>query len=766
MMEQAEVIAALGPTNTGKTHRAILALCEHESGMIGLPLRLLAREVFERVVKIKGADQVALITGEEKVVPPKARYWISTVEAMPTDLLVDFVAIDEIQLCAHPERGHIFTDRLLRARGRKETWLMGADSMASLIKELVPRAKFRRFPRLSALRSEGGYTLGSLPKRSAVVAFSAEKVYEIAEKLRARRGGAAIVFGGLSPRARNAQVELYESGEVDYLVATDAIGMGLNLDIERVAFSEWSKFDGQRRRRLDIAELAQIAGRAGRFQRNGFFGAFGALNRLDGKDEWAIENHRFPAIRSLSYRNSDLDYASAESLLDSLYLPAPHRCLRLHGDAEDVQSLKWLLLQEAVKERTFNSDALRLLFEVCQIPAYGRTLPEEHWRLLKKLFIELRDHGQISEEWIQSRVERVLRHGGDIESLTAKIAAIRTWTYVSARGGWVNNERFWQEKTRQVEDQLSDALHQALLERFVSRRNRPKAMMGGKNSGSAHDWSGKLHELRARMLPEGEPNDSQLALKMSQSSPEDVKLEDGHFTFQEHRVGILRRGRSIWSPEVRLLLPPGAEQPGLAERVLRRVVRARLEALELREESDASSQLRGVVYQLNTGLGIARFESLHLLLQKMPSQEKKWLKSQGVYCGHRYVFLRPAFEKVGLALRYALVGAFFSRIDLSYLDESDCGGKLALQKADNLSAKVWEAAGYIYFPLRQFSGVVMRIDWWELLMKLPRAERIEALADELKIDRSILARMASSFFSPSLRSRGRRQNRRRTAKSS
>ena len=465
------ITALLGPTNTGKTHLAVQRMLGHRTGMIGLPLRLLAREVYDRVVQAKGEDQVALVTGEEKRVPPGARYWVCTVESMPVDKPVAFLAVDEIQLAADPARGHVFTDRLLHARGAAETWFLGADTMAPMLARLVPTAVVRTQPRLSRLSYAGSRKLIALPRRSAVVAFSAREVYAIADRLRARHGGAAVVMGALSPRTRNAQVELFQSGGVHHLVATDAIGMGLNMDVHHVALAGAGKFDGRSYRDLGADELAQIAGRAGRWRRDGTFGETAGLEPLDPELVDAITRHRFAPIRHVYWRAHERDVSSGEALLASLQeAPTRHGLIGVR-DAPDEAVLSRMLQIPEVTRRLTGPDQVRRLWEVCGIPDFGHVLPEHHAQLLAQIFAFISDgHGVLPEAWVARHVARLDRTDGDIATLMARIAAIRTWTFLANRGTWLEDAAAWRGRTRAIEDGISDALHIQLTARFVDRR--------------------------------------------------------------------------------------------------------------------------------------------------------------------------------------------------------------------------------------------------------------------------------------------------------
>jgi len=478
----APVRAILGPTNTGKTHLAIERMCGHSSGVIGFPLRLLAREVYDRVVAMKGEKQVALLTGEERIVPAQARYFLCTAESMPVqggdshhegELQRDFAfaAIDEAQLGIDPERGHVFTDRMLRARGREETLILGSDTLRPIIRELLPEAEIVRRPRFSTLRYAGSVKLSRLPPRSAVVAFSAEQVYALAEMLRRFRGGAAVVMGALSPATRNAQVAMFQRGEVDYLVATDAIGMGLNMDVAHVAFAGLEKFDGRRDRRLSISEMAQIAGRAGRHQKDGSFGTLGLSEDSGGFTEEevaAIEEHRFRPLDFVHWRNAELDFTDVRALIASLEAKSDDPLLRAAPEAIDLAVLKQIAEDPAIVAR--KGAQARRLWSVCGLPDFRKVGPMHHARMVRRLFSYVGEGGHIPHEWFAAEVARLDNMSGDIEALADRLAGIRSWAYIAHRADWLQEPAKWAARTQEVEARLSDALHERLTQRFVDRR--------------------------------------------------------------------------------------------------------------------------------------------------------------------------------------------------------------------------------------------------------------------------------------------------------
>jgi len=465
------VVAVLGPTNTGKTHLAVERMLGHASGMIGLPLRLLAREIYDRIVKRRGVSAVALVTGEEKIVPPRAHYFVCTVEAMPLERSVEFLAIDEIQLVADPERGHVFTQRLLHARGRFETMFLGAGTMAPLIRALVQDVEIVQRERLSTLSYAGSKKLTRLPARSAIVAFSTEQVYAIAELIRRQRGGAAVVMGSLSPRTRNAQVELFQSGEVDFLVATDAIGMGLNMEVDHVAFAGLRKFDGRRTRWLHAHEIGQIAGRAGRHLRDGTFGVTGEALELDQDLVEQVVEHRFDPVEGAEWRNARLDFDTLPDLLRSLVVTPGVRALNLTRPALDETLLRRLIKDEDLARVGRSRGAIMRLWEACQLPDFQKTTLDEHGRLSKEIFQALTGkRGRLVEDWFAPRFAELDRDDGQIDQLSARLAGVRTLSYIANRPDWLDQAQGWRDRTKALEERLSDVLHERLTARFVDRR--------------------------------------------------------------------------------------------------------------------------------------------------------------------------------------------------------------------------------------------------------------------------------------------------------
>ena len=577
------IMAILGPTNTGKTYLAVERMLGHQSGMIGFPLRLLARENYDRVVKLVGKTRVALITGEEKIIPKAPRYFFCTVESMPISRLVDFMAIDEIQLCADPERGHVFTDRLLNARGQLETMFLGALSIKSVLKLLIPKIKFTERPRFSKLSYNGIKKLNRIAKRSAVVAFSANDVYSIAEKIRSNSGGTAVVLGALSPRTRNLQVEMYQSGEVDYLVATDAIGMGLNMDIDHVAFSSLQKFDGIRLRSLRADEIGQIAGRAGRHLHDGSFGTLNETSALAPETIEAIENHLFKRISSIWWRNKDLEFKSVKSLLKSLDSSPPSPVLRKIRQTEDHTVLRQLSSDPEILRLASNPDLVRVLWDVCQIPDYRKTMLDAHVRLLARIYCYLASSDiLLPTDWVAKQLVHLERVDGDIDTLMARIAHTRTWTFISHRADWLEDAPHWQQRARAIEDSLSDALHDRLTKRFVDRRNLVLVRSRNKDQLNAEidednsvfvegTYLGKLTGLKFIPDLSASMEDRRLMTNAAQKflqqeiqrrvqeiekaeNAEFVLNNDGNFFWNDSKIGRLIKGNTILFPKVLVVM--------------------------------------------------------------------------------------------------------------------------------------------------------------------------------------------------------------------
>ena len=695
------VVAVLGPTNTGKTHFAVERMLAHRSGMIGFPLRLLAREIYDRIVAIKGRAACALITGEEKLGGEDAAYRVCTVEAMPMQRQVAFLAIDEIQLAADHERGHVFTDRLLHARGTEETMFLGSDTIRPILRRLVPEAEVISRPRFSILSYAGDSKLHRLPRRSAVVAFSAAEVYSLAEVIRRQKGGAAVVLGALSPRTRNAQVAMYQAGEVEHLVATDAIGMGLNMDVAHVAFAQLSKFDGTEHRRLRAPEMAQIAGRAGRHMANGTFGATNGCEPFEPREIEAIEGHTFPPLKSLRWRNSELDFADVEALSASLD-QAPHLdCLVKVRDAIDHRSLIFLSRRDEIRHAASSEERVRLLWQVCQIPDFRKTLTDAHLHLLATVYKHLTGKkGVLPNDWVGNMIVQLERFDGDIDALVSRIAHVRTWTYMSHRASWLIDAAHWQERAREVEDRLSDALHERLTQRFVDRRT--SALMrslrdrddhaavvdaGGEIAVDGH-VVGRIEGLNLTIVDAGLEADRRLLTAAARRTAlpvlrrragelvaaEDAALtlaEDDTLRWREAIVARLRPGPAVLAPRLQLELDPTLDAV-LHDRVRGRLGRwlqgwigARLGALERLRAAAAGDALtgagRGIAYRLVELQGAMRRAEADSLIHDLVHADRRALARLGVRFGRHHVFVPDLLKPAASEARTRLMRIFHGR---------------------------------------------------------------------------------------------------------
>ncbi len=693
------VRAVLGPTNTGKTHLAVDRMLAYEGGIIGFPLRLLARENYDRMVARKGAARVALITGEEKIAPPGARWFACTVEAMPLDRAEPFVAVDEVQLCADPDRGHIFTDRLLHARGLAETLLLGSDTIAPLLRQLVPGIEIETRPRLSQLTHTGVARLARLPSRSAIVAFSAPEVYAIAEAVRRRRGGCAVVMGRLSPRTRNAQVGLFQAREVDYLVATDAIGMGLNMDVNHVAFAGLSKFDGLRPRPLGAPEIAQIAGRAGRGTRDGTFGTVAGLAPLPPAVIEQVEAHRFQSLSSLTWRNEALDYGSLDRLLASLARPSPSPLLARRGEAADHQVLLALAGDAEIRARARSAPHLRLLWEACRVPDFRKLGDDTHARLCARLFLALSaaPH-RLPADWLGRSLQELDRLDGDIDTLMQRLAGIRVWAYVAARPGWVAAAEDWQARARAIEDALSDALHDRLTARFVDRRaahlirrlnaDQPQALAAITQSGQVLVEGHRVGRLAGfSFIPDDEGSAAQMRQTLLRVARRVLGREirrrvawleaagDGGFRIDlEGRISWLPPGQpdkpDSWAAVARLRPGPSPASPrieAIATEFLQSVDRDRiavriarwlsghlaplLHPLDQVEGATSQGPLRGLAHLLREGLGVVPLARAPDLAPDC----RPFLRRFGIRLGRFACFIPALLKPVPLRLRTILL---------------------------------------------------------------------------------------------------------------
>jgi len=768
MAGASRLVAVLGPTNTGKTHYAIERMLAHRSGIMGFPLRLLAREVYDKIVALRGPSVVALVTGEERIVPPRAQYWICTVEAMPPGMGCDFLAIDEIQLCADPERGHVFTERLLRARGTHETLFLGADTMRGPIAALVPGVEFLRRERMSELVYGGSKKISRMPPRTAIVGFSVDNVYAIAELLKRQKGGAAVVMGALSPRTRNAQVALYQNGEVDYLVATDAIGMGLNLDIDHVAFSATSKFDGRRMRPLAPNELAQIAGRAGRGMSHGSFGVTGDARPLEDEVAEAIMDHRFAPLKKLNWRSSDLQFGTVEALIRSLESSpsaTQSEVLVKAREADDLGALKFLSRDSGIISRTTNAESVRLLWDVCRIPDFRGISHGEHASLIGGIFEYLHGGGVVPDDWLARQIKRIDRTDGDIDTLSKRLAFIRTWTYVSQRKNWLRDESHWRGVTRAVEDRLSDALHERLTQRFVDRRTsvllrrlkQKEALLAEVNDKGEvtveGEFVGRLDGFR--FSPDKSAQGAEAKTLKSASlqalAPQfhlradrfynapDTEIdftEQGGLMWGDAAVGKLVAGADPLSPMVEVFVDESAG-PDVAQKVERRLqhfisrkVQALFEPLlNLQKDEELTGLARGFAFRLVEGLGLLPRHSVMQEVKDLDQDARGALRKHGIRFGQFTIFmpllLKPAPTRLRLVL-WSLANG------LQEFPEAPPPGLVTVPALKDAPKGYDTMSGY-----REAGERMIRIDMLERLADMLRGEDsrggFEAKADMLSI---------------------------------
>ena len=769
------IVAVLGPTNTGKTHYAIERMLAHRSGVIGLPLRLLAREVYDKIVALRGPSVVALVTGEERIVPDRAKYWVCTVEAMPEGMGCDFLAVDEIQLCADPERGHIFTDRLLRARGLHETLFLGAETMRKAIAALVPTADFLYRDRFSELSYSGQKKISRMPARSAIVSFSVDNVYGIAELLRRQKGGAAVVMGALSPRTRNAQVEMYQNGDVDYLVATDAIGMGLNLDVNHVAFSATSKFDGNRMRPLMANELAQIAGRAGRHMNNGTFGVTGEAGPLHDEVLEAITENRFQPLSKLYWRNSKLQFGTTKALIASLETHTDNDWLTRVRESDDLGALKTLVEDVEVQARASDGASVTLLWDVCRIPDFRGISGREHADLLSVIYNYLHEKGQIPQVWLARQINRIDNTQGDIDALSKRLAYIRTWTYVAQRKDWVDDHSHWRNATRAVEDRLSDALHIALTQRFVDRRTsilmrrlkQKESLVADVNKDGEvtveEQFVGRLEGFRFQQDVSGSPDEAKTLRSASlQALTPEFHLRanrmynapDTEFDFTEQgglmwgtsAVGKLIPGPDALKPHVQAFVDVEAG-PEVTEKVTRRLqhfidrkVSTLFEPLlNMQRDETLTGMARGFAFQMIEGLGLLDRADVGEDVKSLDQESRSALRKHGIRFGQFTVFmpllLKPAPTRLRLLLWSLASG-------LQEFPEAPPPGLVTVPTDDKAPEGYHLKSGY-----RAAGERALRVDMAERLADMLRTQDtrggFEATADMLSITGMTLEQFAN-----------------------
>src|SRR6202790_4330312 len=748
------VTAVLGPTNTGKTHLAIERMLAHSSGVIGLPLRLLAREVYNKIAARAGADSVALITGEEKIKPPKARFWVSTVEAMPRDIDVSFLAVDEIQIAADLERGHVFTDLILHRRGRDETLLLGAATMRPIIERLLPGASIVTRPRLSQLEFAGDRKITRQPRRTAIVAFSADEVYAIAELIRRQHGGAAVVLGSLSPRTRNAQVAMFQSGDVDYLVATDAVGMGLNLDVDHAPFASDRKYDGYQFRRLNPSEFAQIAGRAGRATRDGTFGTTGRCAPFEPELVNALQNHTFESVKVLQWRNSKLDFSSLGALQVSLAQTPSHEALTRAPIAEDLRVLDHAARDADVRDLAQGAAAVERLWDACQIPDYRKIAPAAHAELVTPPFGFLMARGRIPDAWFATQVDQADRIDGDIDTLSGRIAQIRTWTFVANRPDWLADPEHWQEISRDVENKLSDALHERLTERFVDRRTsvlmrrlRENTMLNteigktgeviveghviGRLDGftfapDAAEAGSDAKALQATAQKALAGEIDARAEKLSAAPDEQFVLtSDGTIRWTGDAVAKLVAADDALHPRLRIISDErlsGAPREAVQTRLdlwLKTHIEKLLGPLfELAKAEDVTGIARGIAFQLIEALGVLERSKIAAEMKDLDQPSRASLRKYGVRFGAYHIYLPALLKPAARALASLLWAEKQNNVDMSALSNAQHlagSGRTSFPVDKSLDRDAYRVLGY-----RQCGERAVRVDILERLAHLIR----------------------------------------------
>ncbi len=719
-MSKNKISAILGPTNTGKTHLAIETMLSFESGMIGFPLRLLAREVYDKVLKRLNTDCVALITGEEKIIPSNAKYFLCTVESMPIDKRLDFVAVDEIQMCSDHERGHIFTDRLLNMRGEKLTMFMGSNTIRNIVAKLDDDVEFINRNRLSKLSYSGHKKISRIDRKTAIIAFSAEEVYAIAELIRRQKGGASIVMGSLSPKTRNAQVELYQSGDVDFLVATDAIGMGINMDLNHVYFSNLKKFDGKKLRRLNLSEIGQIAGRAGRYMNDGSFGITGQCGIISPENVELLENHKFEEISCLFWRNSNLNFNNSTSLIKSLD-EKPHKdWLRKIYECEDEKALKFFLKDKNFENIVSNQEKLRLLWECCQIPDFVKKTYGNHYEVIRNVFKYLNSKkGKISNDYLRLQLMKLDKLDGNVDSLSNRIANVRTWSYVSNKNNWVENHNYWIEKTKLLEDRLSDRLHEELTKTFIDKRASILArglkqdmefdtkILENNDVIIDNQFIGKINGLKLELdLKKGALETDIKSLKKAARQSVGPELEkrvkiiidtglvelrdDSKIYWNNSAIVRLTAGKDYLNPNLELIVDDILDQDqkrklsDFISKWLKNKISSVLKSLiDLKNIKEKNPSTKALAYQLYENNGVIKREQVSEYLEKLDQNERKTLRNIGVKFGRYHVFLYKLIKPDAVSLRTLLWKNYHQKyfnlrpptFGLNFLDDKDFKNK-------------------------------------------------------------------------------------------
>ena len=760
-MTKNKISAVLGPTNTGKTHLAIETMLSFENGMIGFPLRLLAREVYDKVVNKVGTNKVALITGEEKIIPSEAKYFLCTVESMPIDKYLDFVAVDEIQMCSDHERGHIFTDRLLNMRGNKLTMLMGSNTIKNIISKLDDDIEFINRNRLSKLSYSGHKKISRIDRKTAIIAFSAEEVYAIAELIRRQKGGAAIVMGSLSPKTRNAQVALYQSGDVDFLVATDAIGMGINMDLDHVYFSNLKKFDGKKSRRLNLSEIGQIAGRAGRYLNDGSFGITGQCKEIISEEVDLLENHKFEDIQSLFWRNSELNFNNPSSLIRSLDEKPQKYWLRKIHEREDEKALKFFLRDKNLINQENNKYELKLLWECCQIPDFVKKTYGNHYEVIGNVFKYLNSKkGKITNDYMHLQLMKLNKFEGNVDSLSNRIANVRTWSYVSNKNNWVENQDYWIEKTKILEDKLSERLHEELTKTFIDKR----ASVLARGLKQDMEFETKILENNDVMIDDqfiGKINGLKLELDLKKGALEtDIKSlkkaarqtvgpelerriqtiietslielrEDFKIYWNKSPIVKLTGGKDYLEPNFELIIDDILEQNqrqkliSFIEKWLRNKIEITLKSLvDLKNIKESKSSIKALAFQLYENNGVLKRDQVNDYLKKMPQVDRKILRDLGVKFGRYHIFLHKLIKPEAVSLRTLLWKNYHQK----YFNLSPpTFGLNFLYETNNINKNFMLLCGF-----EKFNNFFVRIDILErLFVKIINSE--SKIGNEIKM---------------------------------
>jgi len=697
------ITAVLGPTNTGKTHLAVETMMEYESGIIGFPLRLLAREIFDKCVKKIGPEKVALITGEEKIIPKAPKYFVCTVESMPQDIIVDFIAVDEIQMCTDHERGHIFTDRLLNARGDKLTMFLGSQTIKPVIKSLINEIEFVNRERYSKLSYSGYKKISRLNPKTALIAFSIDEVYAIAELVRRQKGGTAIIMGSLSPKTRNSQVELYQSGDANFLVATDAIGMGINMDIDNVSFSNLTKFDGKKTRRLNLSEISQIAGRAGRHINDGTFGITGDCKQLSSDEIEKLESHKLNNINLLFWRNSKINFESLDELVASLEKKTDSEFLKRINDCEDEKVLKFLIKNDSTLKNKCTKDFIKVFWECCQIPDFSKKAYGNHIEVVKKVFDFLTSKsGKVTNEYMKKQLQNLDKYDGNIDTLTNRISNVRTWSYVANKRNWTSNSDYWIERTKHIEDKLSDKLHEELTKSFVDKRISVLSRSLKQDIQLATEikkendviidgqYMGKLNGLKLDLdLKSGSLKTDIKSLRKAAKQAiapelirrvnaiiksEDFVLDSGHkIKWLENPIAFLSKGRDYLNPKLELMVDEAIDLESKEklkinlEKKLRKIILLELSDLvNLSKVKFKNNYVRALCYQLFEKNGVMKRNTVNEIIKNISKEDRSELRKAGVKIGRYHIFIPKMLKPNAVELRVKLWKLYFSE-DKKYI---------------------------------------------------------------------------------------------------